>query len=64
MKKSAKGLLSVQNINGKITLLQDCTPEEEDSGMLETVFYNGMVYNTTSLSEIRTKLHGANQTSV
>jgi nicotinamide phosphoribosyltransferase len=57
MKKSAKGLLSVQNIDGKITLLQDCTPEEEDSGMLETVFYNGMVYNTTSLSKIRTKLH-------
>lgn len=58
MKKSARGLLSVQKINGKITLLQECSPEEENSGMLQVVFENGMVYNQTTLSEIRAKLNG------
>lgn len=42
-KKSAKGLLSVVQEEGKIVLKQQCTKEEEQQGMLKTVFINGEV---------------------
>ena len=42
-KKSAKGLLSVVQENGKLVLKQQCTKEEEQQGMLKTVFINGEV---------------------
>ena len=42
-KKSAKGLLSVVQENGKLVLKQQCTKEEEQQGMLLPVFRDGNV---------------------
>ena len=55
-KKSAKGLLSVQMIDGEITLIQDCTEDQEKEGLLETVFLNGQQYNRQTLVDIRNRL--------
>lgn len=51
-KKSAKGLLSVQN--GE--LIDQCNAEQEAKGELETIFENGSFRKTTTLAEIRSKL--------
>lgn len=59
MKKSARGLLSVQNIDGKLTLLEDCSKEQEESGELKTVFENGVITSSVSLDEIRNRLSKA-----
>lgn len=55
-KKSAKGLLSVQMIDGQITLMQECTEDQEKEGMLDTVFLDGEQYNKQSLDQIRNLL--------
>lgn len=52
-KKSAKGLLSVVKDGGTLKLLNDCTPDEEASGELITIFKNGVQHNKQSLSDIR-----------
>lgn len=49
-KKSAKGLLMV---NEDLTLTDQCDLESESKGMLKTMFFNGIFYNETSLTEIR-----------
>ena len=56
-KKSAKGLLAVHEVNGKLTLKDQCTWEEEKQGLLKTVFENGKALNEQSLSEIRTRIN-------
>lgn len=53
LKKSAKGLLRV---NEDYTLSEECTPEEEQDGLLETVFFNGKLMRDDSLSGIRHRL--------
>ena len=55
-KKSATGLLCVQNTNGKLTLKEKCTAEEENSGELVTIFENGQLIKEYSLEEIRNNL--------
>ena len=62
-KKSAKGLLSVQQNSSehktkpnKIWLAHQQTWEEEKSGLLKTVFLNSKLVKTTTLEEIREKL--------
>jgi len=52
-KKSAKGLLRIEEIDGVITMFDNQTREQEESGLLETVFYNGNIIKETSLEEIR-----------
>lgn len=52
-KKSAKGLLRV---NEDLSLSECVTPEEENTGLLETVFFHGTLMKETSLSEIRDKI--------
>ena len=52
-KKSAKGLLSVVKDGGTLKLLNDCTPDQEASGELITIFKNGVQHNKQSLSDIR-----------
>jgi nicotinamide phosphoribosyltransferase len=54
-KNSAKGLLRV---NHDLTLSECVTPEEEKTGMLETVFLNGLLIREHSLAEIRNRLKG------
>lgn len=55
-KKSAKGLLAVHEVNGKLTLKDQCTWEEEKQGLLKTVFENGKVLNEQSLTQIRQRI--------
>lgn len=53
VKKSAKGLLRV---NSDLTLSQQVTEAEEKEGLLQTIFKDGVAYNTQTLSEIRARL--------
>lgn len=54
VKKSAKGLLSVEkDANGKFILNECCSEIEEQTGYLQTVFLNGELRNQTTLKEIR-----------
>ncbi len=55
-KKSAKGLLRVENENGKFVLYDQQTPEQEQQGLLDTVFLNGKLVKETSLQEIRERV--------
>jgi len=59
MKKSAKGLLRVDLIDGEYVLKDCCTPEEEKGGCLETVFLNGHLVKFQTLGEIRGRLAAA-----
>lgn len=52
-KKSAKGLLCVKKIDNKFELLEEVSKKEENEGCLIPVFYNGIVHNDQTLSDIR-----------
>lgn len=59
-KKSAKGLLQVYRdpLNcGKLTLKEQCTPEEENGGLLEVVFQDGQLMKEYTLSDIRRRMN-------
>jgi nicotinamide phosphoribosyltransferase len=56
MKKSAKGLLRVDLIDGVYTLKDCCTPEEEAGGELKEVFRDGKLLIDHKLSEIRERV--------
>lgn len=56
MKKSAKGLLRVEEIEGNFHLFDQQTKEQEQQGALQTVFKDGTLVTQTSLSEIRNRL--------
>lgn len=58
MKKSAKGLLRVEEIEGNFHLFDQQTKEQEKQGALQTVFKDGTLVKQTSLSEIRNRLWG------
>ena len=55
-KKSAKGLLRIEKENGKFVLYDQQTPEQEQQGLLETVFLDGKLVKETSLQEIRKRV--------
>lgn len=55
-KKSAKGLLRVDLIDGEYVLKDQCTPEEEAGGELKVVFKDGLQYGETTLQDIRQRL--------
>jgi len=56
-KKSAKGLLAVLPCAEKgCKLLNNCTEEEETGGLLQTIFDDGIFFNTITLMEIRSKV--------
>lgn len=56
-KKSARGLLKVdENLN----LIQNCTQEESNEGLLKTVFFDGKLEKETSLAEIRNRIDQEN----
>lgn len=58
-KKSAKGLLQVNRLmsTGELVLYDQCSKEQEQGGLLQTVFKNGKLIRETSLKEIREKLN-------
>lgn len=53
IKKSAKGLLCV---DADLKLHDNCTPSAEQTGLLQTVFKDGKVFNQQSLEHIRSKI--------
>lgn len=55
-KKSAKGLLSVREEEGKLILKDECTWDEEKEGLLQAVFENGKIIREESLSSIRERI--------
>ncbi len=70
-KKSAKGLIQVFNnrpdarpdelkYDGKdqITMIDQCTPEQEDAGLLVPVFKNGKILENVSLRTVRKRFLG------
>lgn len=61
-KKSAKGLLKVYQAKGshgysKLMLKDECTKEEENDGLLTTVYEDGRLVKETSLSKIRERIN-------
>ncbi len=58
-KKSAKGLLKVVRVEGKLALLDQQTVDSEDSedNELKTIYKNGNIIVHTTLQEIRDRLH-------
>lgn len=55
-KKSAKGLLRVELVDGEYVLYDQQTEEQETQGELKIVFKDGLAQNTETLSSIRTRL--------
>lgn len=53
IKKSAKGLLKVEQKEGQYVLVDNVTPEQEQLGCLETIFLDGKLVKETTLKEIR-----------
>lgn len=56
-KKSAKGLLAVFETENGLLLKDECSWEEEKTGILHKVFEDGKVLNEQSLSEIRSRIN-------
>ena len=52
-KKSAKGLLKIERVNGEFVLFDDVTEFEESQGLLDVVFENGQLVKETTLAQIR-----------
>ena len=55
-KKSATGLLCVEEHDGKIGLYDKVSWNTEDTGLLQIIYKDGEFFNTTTLTEIREKL--------
>jgi len=60
MKKSAKGLLRVDLVDGEYVLKDQCTPEEEQGGELDVVFENGRLVVDWTLNDIRERVSKSN----
>lgn len=57
-KKSAKGLIKLEGENGRVTAMHDqISWEEEQTGMLKTVYKDGKLIVDQSLNEIRELMH-------
>jgi len=56
-KKSAKGLLKIERINGELTLFDNVTEEEESQGLLDVVFEDGKLIKETTLQQIRSTIN-------
>ncbi len=55
-KKSATGLLCVEYHDGKMGLYDKVSWETEDTGLLQTIYCDGIFHSQITLDEIRTKL--------
>ena len=52
-KKSLKGLIMVDE---NLEVHTQCTPEQEATGLLHTIYENGVFYNKTTLTDVRAKI--------
>lgn len=59
IKKSAKGLLRVEETGGRYILHDRQTPEQEAQGALEVVYEDGKLVKDQTLAEIRGRIDGA-----
>lgn len=59
VKKSARGLIQVEKVDGELVMNDEVSWEVEETGVLETVFEDGKLVRDSSLSEIRQRLIGA-----
>lgn len=59
-KRSARGLLRVDQENGVLVLKDNCTWEEAQGGMMQPVFCDGKLLKDWQLSEIRTRVQANN----
>jgi len=57
IKKSARGLLRVDLIDGEYVLKDQCTWQEESGGELQIIFEDGKFFNQTTLTEIRERVN-------
>ena len=57
-KKSAAGLMRVEQTGDGFKMFDRQTPEQEQQGALRTVFENGKLINNVSFASIREKLAG------
>jgi len=55
-KKSLKGLCTVVEENGEYVVRTECTKDEEETGLLQTIYSDGKFLNQTTLTEIRGKI--------
>lgn len=55
-KNSLKGLIRVEEENGKYVAYDQQSAEQENEGALETVFYNGKLIREQSIAEIRNNI--------
>lgn len=55
-KKSAKGLLRIERVDGKLVQYDQQTREQEQQGLLEVVFEDGKLVKSTTLAEIRQRI--------
>lgn len=59
-KKSHKGMMRlIRDADGKYHTLDQCTPEEENGGLLEVVFRDGKMLREQSFSDIRARVQHA-----
>ena len=56
-KKSLKGKCAVIETNGVYVVQTQCTDEQENSGLLQTIYENGNFHNQTTLTAIRAKVN-------
>lgn len=56
VKKSAKGLLYVADIDGELTLFDSVDRDRENCGELQLLYEDGVFYNTTTLTGVRNLL--------
>jgi nicotinamide phosphoribosyltransferase len=56
-KKSLKGKCAVIETNGIYSVQTQCTDEQENSGLLQTIYENGNFFNQTTLTAIRAKVN-------
>jgi len=57
VKKSAKGLVRVDLVDGVYTLVDQVTEAEEEQGELQTIYENGAFQKTFTLQEIRERIN-------
>jgi nicotinamide phosphoribosyltransferase len=54
IKKSAKGLLQVTD---ELEMIDNCSWEQEQKGLLKIIYKNGIFYNLTNFTKIKTKIN-------
>ncbi len=57
VKKSAKGLIKVDVIEGEYVLVDQVTPEQENEGELKVIYEDGTFVNPVTLQEIRERIN-------